>query len=107
MALTPVAALMFRYNNPDALLVLLLTLGTYCAVRSLESGSWRWVTGAFVLLGTGFLTKELQAFLVAPAFAVAYLWFSPVPFLARGTATSPLPASAWSSRPVGGWRQSS
>ncbi len=29
LALTPVAALMFRFNNPDALLVLLLTLAAY------------------------------------------------------------------------------
>src|SRR5207253_205697 len=29
VALTPVAALMFRYNNPDALLVLLVTGGAY------------------------------------------------------------------------------
>ena len=34
MALTPVAALMFRFNNPDALLVLLLTLGAYAMVRA-------------------------------------------------------------------------
>ena len=37
LALTPVAVLMFRFNNPDALLVLLLTLGP---TRS--SGCWRW-----------------------------------------------------------------
>ena len=36
MALTPVAALMFRFNNPDALLALLLTGATYATVRSLE-----------------------------------------------------------------------
>ena len=30
LALTPVAALMFRYNNPDALLVLLLIVAAYC-----------------------------------------------------------------------------
>ncbi|MET0898559.1 MAG: glycosyltransferase family 39 protein, partial [Mycobacterium sp.] len=32
LALTPVAALMFRYNNPDALLVLLLIVAAYCVV---------------------------------------------------------------------------
>src|SRR3984893_13528716 len=35
-ALTPVAALMFRFNNPDALLVLLLTAATYALLRALE-----------------------------------------------------------------------
>ncbi len=35
-ALTPVAALMFRFNNPDALLVLLLVAGAYCVQRACE-----------------------------------------------------------------------
>src|SRR5215510_11730716 len=33
MALTPVAVLMFRFNNPDALLVLVLVAGAYCVTR--------------------------------------------------------------------------
>src|SRR6201996_5287305 len=33
LAATPVAALMFRFNNPDALLVLLLVAGAYCLTR--------------------------------------------------------------------------
>ncbi len=37
LALTPVAALMFRFNNPDALLVLLLVAGAYCLTRALET----------------------------------------------------------------------
>src|SRR6476469_6823127 len=40
VALTPVAALMFRFNNPDALLVLLLTVSAYAVLRALEAGSW-------------------------------------------------------------------
>src|SRR3954449_4409218 len=36
LALTPAAALMFRFNNPDAVLTLLLTLSAYCMVRALE-----------------------------------------------------------------------
>ena len=38
LALTPVAALMFRFNNPDALLVLLLVAAAYCVVRATENG---------------------------------------------------------------------
>src|SRR6202048_3213051 len=41
LALTPVAALMFRFNDPDALLVLLLTTAAYAMVRALESGRTR------------------------------------------------------------------
>src|SRR6266702_8666384 len=73
LALTPVAALMFRFNNPDALLVLLLVLGAYAVTRALESGSARWLALAGAALGFGFLTKMFQAFLVLPAFALVYL----------------------------------
>jgi 4-amino-4-deoxy-L-arabinose transferase-like glycosyltransferase len=73
-ALTPVAALIFRFNNPDALLVLLLVAAAYCVLRACEKDSshW-WLIGAGVLVGFGFLAKMLQAFLVLPGFAAAYL----------------------------------
>ena len=73
LALTPVAALMFRFNNPDALLVLLLIVGAYCTVRAIEKASPKWLAFAGVAIGFGFLTKMMQAFLVLPAFALAYL----------------------------------
>ncbi len=73
LALTPVAVLMFRFNNPDALLVLLLTAGAYAMVRAIESGRTRWLVLAGACVGFGFLTKMLQAFLVLPAFAGAYV----------------------------------
>ena len=77
LALTPVAALMFRYNNPDALLVLLMTAAAYTLVRALETGRTKWLVFCGVLLGFAFLAKMLQAFLVVPGFAVAYLWAGP------------------------------
>ena len=77
LALTPVAALMFRYNNPDALLVLLMTAAAYALVRALEHGRTRWLALCGVLVGFAFLAKMLQAFLVLPGFAVAYLWAGP------------------------------
>jgi 4-amino-4-deoxy-L-arabinose transferase-like glycosyltransferase len=77
LAGTPVAALMFRYDNPDALLVLLLVAAAYAVLRAVERGHTRWLVLAGVLVGTGFLTKMLQAFLVVPAFAVVYLIAAP------------------------------
>jgi 4-amino-4-deoxy-L-arabinose transferase-like glycosyltransferase len=77
LAVTPVAALMFRYNNPDALLTLLLVASGYAMVRAIESGRTRWLVAAGALLGFGFLAKMLQAFLLLPPFAVAYLIASP------------------------------
>jgi 4-amino-4-deoxy-L-arabinose transferase-like glycosyltransferase len=85
LALTPVATLMFRFNNPDALLVLLLTGAAYCTVRALEDGRTRWLALAGTLVGFGFITKMLQAFLVVPAFALAYLIAGP-PKLGRRAA---------------------
>ncbi|PQM49581.1 hypothetical protein C1Y40_00187 [Mycobacterium talmoniae] len=73
LALTPVAALMFRFNNPDALLVLLLVAAAYCVVRALDGSPNRWVALVGVALGLAFLTKLLQAFLVTPALALVVL----------------------------------
>ena len=73
VAATPAAALMFRFDNPDALLVLLMTAGAYCTVRALPRGSWRWIALAGVALGFAFLTKMLQGLLVLPAFGLVYL----------------------------------
>jgi 4-amino-4-deoxy-L-arabinose transferase-like glycosyltransferase len=78
LAIAPVAALMFRFNNPDALLVLLLVAAAYALTRALEGGSSRWLALAGSVLGFAFLTKELQAFLVLPAFALVYLVAAPV-----------------------------
>jgi 4-amino-4-deoxy-L-arabinose transferase-like glycosyltransferase len=79
MAVTPVAALMFRFNNPDALLVLLLTAGAYCLTRALERGSTRWLLAVGVTIGFGFLAKMGEALLVVPAFGCAYLLAAPTP----------------------------
>ncbi|MFI9009411.1 glycosyltransferase family 39 protein [Actinosynnema sp. NPDC053489] len=77
LALTPVAVLMFRFNNPDALMVLLLVAGAYAAVRATERASARWLVLAGAAVGFAFLAKMLQAFLVLPAFGLVYLVFAP------------------------------
>ena len=76
-ALTPVAVLMFRFNNPDALLVLLLVAAAYAVTRAVENASTGWLVLAGALVGFGFLTKMLQAFLVLPAFGLTYLIAAP------------------------------
>ena len=85
LAATPVACLMFRFNNPDALLVLLLIACVHCVLRALEfeptDGGNRcrtaWMALAGVACGFAFLTKQLQAFLILPGLAVAFLVASP------------------------------
>ncbi|MGW6553610.1 glycosyltransferase family 39 protein, partial [Streptomyces sp. NPDC055051] len=85
LALTPVAALMFRFNNPDALLALLMTVAVYAVLRALESaeGGTRWLVGAGVAFGFAFLTKTLQAFLILPPLALVYAVCAPVRPLRR------------------------
>jgi 4-amino-4-deoxy-L-arabinose transferase-like glycosyltransferase len=83
-AFTPVAALMFRFNNPDALLVLMLVAGAYCVQRACEKDSSRWwLVGAGAAVGFGFLAKMLQALLVLPAFGLAYSSSAAVPLRMR------------------------
>lgn len=89
-ALTPVAVLMFRFDNPDALLVLLLVASAYATQRAVEATRSdatgrpvRWLALAGALVGLAFLTKMLQAFLVLPALVVAYAVFAALPFRRR------------------------
>jgi 4-amino-4-deoxy-L-arabinose transferase-like glycosyltransferase len=77
LATTPVAALMFRFNNPDALLVCLLVAAAYCLVRALEKASTRWLIAVGTMIGFAFLAKMMQAFLVLPGFAFVYLIAAP------------------------------
>jgi 4-amino-4-deoxy-L-arabinose transferase-like glycosyltransferase len=76
LATTPAATLMFRFNNPDALLVLLLVGATYAVARALEHERLRWIVVAAVAVGFAFLTKSLQALLVLPGFLGAVLMYS-------------------------------
>jgi 4-amino-4-deoxy-L-arabinose transferase-like glycosyltransferase len=100
LACTPAAALMFRFNNPDALLVLLLTTAAYCVMRAVGAASWRWLALAGAVMGFAFLTKMFQGFLVLPGFALAYLIFAQTTLSRRllhllGAAASIAVAGGW------------
>ncbi len=77
LALTPAAVLMFRFDNPDALLTLLLVAGAYAVVRAVDAASVKastwWLVAAGAGVGLAFLTKMGQALLVVPAFGLVYL----------------------------------
>ena len=77
VALTPVATLMFRFNNPDALLTLLLTGAAYATIRAVEAGRTRWLVLAGTLVGLGFITKMLQAVILMPVLGLVYLLAGP------------------------------
>ena len=88
---TPVAALMFRFNNPDALLILLMLGAAACVLRGLELPAdrhgnrvrTRWYAVAGLLIGLSFLTKQFQVLLVLPGFGLAMLLLSPTPWPRR------------------------
>ena len=82
-AVTPVAALMFRFNNPDALLCLLMVATVHAVLRALEGGRARWLVLAGVWCGVAFLAKTLQAWLILPVLAPLYLASAPVRPLRR------------------------
>ncbi len=81
VTVTPVAALMFRFDNPDALLVFLMTAAAYFAIRAIDgtrrsdgrSTALRWLLLAGSAIGFAFLTKMFQGLLVLPAFGLVYL----------------------------------
>jgi 4-amino-4-deoxy-L-arabinose transferase-like glycosyltransferase len=78
LALTPVTVAIDRDSNPDTMMVLLLVAAAYAFTRSVESavaraGATGWLALASFFLGLGFVAKMLQAWIVVPAFALAYL----------------------------------
>jgi 4-amino-4-deoxy-L-arabinose transferase-like glycosyltransferase len=112
LAVTPVAALMFRFNNPDALLVCLLVASAYCLVRALEGASTRWMIGVGTLIGFAFLAKMMQAFLVVPGFALVYLLAAPTTLRRRiaqllAGAAAMLVSAGWWVAIVAAWPASS
>ena len=85
--MTPVATLMFRFNNPDAMLVLLMVAAVYATTRAIDAAvrraGTRWLVLAGALVGLAFLTKSLQALLVVPGLALVYLVAAPTPLRRR------------------------
>ena len=77
LALTPITVAINRDNNPNTLLVLLLVAAAYAFTRSVQAAESRprtkWLLWCAFFIGCGFLTKMLQAWIVVPGFALAYL----------------------------------
>ncbi len=101
LAATPAAALMFRFNNPDALLVLALVCAAYATQRALdrEASAW-WMPVAGLAVGVGFLAKMMQAFLVLPALALTFAVAADLPWRTRvrrlaGAAVAVVVSGGW------------
>ena len=77
LAVTPVVTAVFRSNEPDAVMTLFLVLAAWALWSALETGATSRLVLCSALLGMAFLTKELEAFVVLPAFVLVYLFFGP------------------------------
>jgi 4-amino-4-deoxy-L-arabinose transferase-like glycosyltransferase len=82
-AVTPVSTVIFRYNNPDALLTLLMIGAAYATLESIDRQRPIWLIVAGACVGAGFLTKQLQVALILPAIALAYVLFARLPVYLR------------------------
>jgi len=77
LAVTPVTVLLGRGNISDSLLILLLVLAADATSGALLSGSLRQLLLAGAWVGLAFQAKMIQAWLVLPALAAAYLLAAP------------------------------
>lgn len=75
VVLTPVTSMMFRFNNPDALLLLLWALAAFFVVKSVEQRATHFLYLAALVLGTAFLCKQFQSWILVPAVAIAFMAF--------------------------------
>ena len=73
LALTPIFVAMSRFNNPDALLVLLEVAAAWALVRALRLGRTRDVLLSGLFVGLAFNVKMLQAYLIVPGLALTLL----------------------------------
>ncbi|MFC4536808.1 glycosyltransferase family 39 protein, partial [Sphaerisporangium dianthi] len=100
MTLTPITVAINRDNNPDTVLVLLLVAAAWFCAEAIKTGRMRTLVLCGVLVGAGFMTKMLQAYLVLPAFALVYLYGAPGALLRRlghllAAGVALLVSSAW------------
>ncbi|MBI0442540.1 glycosyltransferase family 39 protein [Bacillus velezensis] len=73
MACTPIAVAVARTNNVDALLVFFLLFATWLLFKAIRKGKLIWLLAAFFVVGVGFNTKMLQAYMILPAFLLFYM----------------------------------
>lgn len=88
LALTPITVAINRDNNPDTLLTLFLVAAAYTLTRAVGDdvaarAATGWLTLTAFLVGCGFLTKMLQAWVIVPVLALAYLVGRTAPLVRR------------------------
>ncbi|MFD0900313.1 glycosyltransferase family 39 protein [Actinomadura sediminis] len=83
LAVSPINVAIERDNNPDAMLLLVTLLAAWLTLRAIRRGRLRPLLGAGALVGLGFDIKYLEAYVVLPALALAWLVAGAVPIRRR------------------------
>jgi 4-amino-4-deoxy-L-arabinose transferase-like glycosyltransferase len=77
LALSPIGTAIYRANQADGLMVLLLLIAGYCVTRAVERAKdgkgTGWLVWAGVFIGLAFFAKMLAAWIVLPALALVDL----------------------------------
>ncbi|AOZ89174.1 mannosyltransferase [Bacillus xiamenensis] len=73
MACTPIAVAVSRTNNIDSLLVFILLLATAMMFKAVKQQKVLWAIASFAMIGVGFNTKMLQAYMIVPALILFYI----------------------------------
>lgn len=101
VVITPVTSMMFRFNNPDALLLFLWALTAFLLIKSVRQNAPRYLYLAAFVLGTAFLCKQFQSWILIPAIATAFLAFGYSGLISRlrrlmiAAVVMVLPPAAW------------
>lgn len=73
LAVLPASVIIDSGNEPDALLSFTLLLAAIYIIRAVETGKLKWLLLFSVLMGIGFNTKMLVAFIPMPVFFLYYI----------------------------------
>lgn len=77
LAISPITVAAMHDNIIDPILAFILLMAAWAFLKASEQGRWRWLLAGSLLVGLGFNTKMLEAFLPLPAFLIVYLAGSP------------------------------
>ncbi|HTY97100.1 MAG TPA: glycosyltransferase family 39 protein [Solirubrobacteraceae bacterium] len=83
LAVFPSFVAVSRDNGVDPLLLALLVLACWAALRACDTGSWWALLASAVLVGLAFNTKTLAAYLAVPGIVAGYLVCAPSSVLRR------------------------
>lgn len=94
MALLPANVLIYRYNNPDAVMNLCLLAAAAASLRLVRRPAWPWALLAGSAVGLAFLAKMLEGLIAAPAFALLVLLGGQEPLRRRAARVGAAAAAA-------------